>query len=71
MEEYTPIHEINLSREGKDLLKQIRKVFSYGVKRAVIQSKIFEMLLNGIPEQQREAYVESIPYKGKFIVRMR
>lgn len=66
---FTTINEAQLKTEGREIMRKIRKVFSFYVTRVTICSKDFDVLFKAVfPSFQKDCKNE-ISFDGKSIFR--
>lgn len=71
MSQYSPINVYKLNKKCKDFLKNCERFREpFYASQIRVPSEIFNDLLEGICISHREHYAQSIPYKGKNLVRM-
>lgn len=72
---YTPINQINLNREGREIYSYLSKLLCHsfyrnGEKRNIyLKWKQFDLLWGTLSAHEKKYYKTSIPFLGHFIVR--
>jgi hypothetical protein len=63
------INEAYLHEKGRNILKRIKKMFSFYVSKVTICSKDFDILLKSVNKSFQKDCKNEILYKGKSIFR--
>ena len=69
MREFTPINAFKLSKRGKEVLKECKKILKFNVDKVHVSSWDYSELLEGVSLSSRIRYKDVIPLDGKIVVR--